>query len=151
MSTDATDGPRGRPWRASPLFVYITVVIGITTELFVYGVVIPLLPFLLKRFPSIINDPSSLQVTVSLLLASEAIVGVVLSPVLGLLLDRYSPRKWPFIFGLLVLIVVSVLKPNMEKHLTERCSQFQSSCQQIHSRLCSLDDVAKVQAVLLFG
>jgi MFS family permease len=96
-------------WRSRPLFVFITVVIGITTETFVYGVVIPLLPFLLKRFPAIIENPADLQWTVSLLLASEAVVGVGLAPVLGLLLDRYAARKWPFVFGLLLLIAVRVV------------------------------------------
>ena len=107
MEAQEASGLQETSWRAKPLFVFITVVIGITTETFVYGVVIPLIPFILKRFPSIINDPSNVQLIVSVLLASEALVGVVLAPVLGLALDRYRPRKWPFVFGLLLLMVVS--------------------------------------------
>jgi len=107
MEAQEASGLQETSWRAKPLFVFITVVIGITTETFVYGVVIPLIPFILKRFPSIINDPSNVQLIVSVLLASEALVGVILAPVLGLALDRYRPRKWPFVFGLLLLMVVS--------------------------------------------
>jgi MFS family permease len=124
METATSNNPQAKSWRGSSGFIFTICVIGITTEAFVYGVVVPLLPFILRRFPWIIEDPSKVQIAVSVLLSSGAFVGVILSPILGLVLDRYSARKLPFVFGLLLLMVVSAGVKELVGS-AEGCSRYQ--------------------------
>ena len=62
--------PLGLNWRSSTSFILLTVAIGLFTDLFLYGLVVPVLPFILT---SRLHVPSSqIQSHVSVLLAAYA-------------------------------------------------------------------------------
>lgn len=102
--------PWGLRWRSSVWFITTVVGFGITTDLLVYSIIIPVLPFQLERLSY--HKVSSL--TGWLLCAYSA--GLVLSTIpIAMHSERYSMRRMPLILGLLALIasqVMFMLAPN---------------------------------------
>ncbi|KAG2045226.1 major facilitator superfamily domain-containing protein [Suillus americanus] len=96
--------PRGLRWRSSVWFITTVVGFGITTDLLVYSIIIPVLPFQLERLSY--HKVSSL--TGWLLCAYSG--GLVLSTVpIAMHSERYSMRRMPLIFGLIALIGSQVM------------------------------------------
>ena len=77
------------------------------TDLFLYGLVVPILPFILQDRVHI--DPAQIQTDTSVLLAAYAGASVVFSPVAGVIADRTSTRQMPFLVGLAALLVATLL------------------------------------------
>jgi MFS family permease len=100
--------PKGLKWRSNTLFIVLTVGMGAFTDLFLYGLIVPVLPFMLTER---VNLPDSeIQSTISNLLAIYAAASVVASPIAGILADKYSnSRKLPFVLGLVMLVFATVL------------------------------------------
>ncbi|KAF1839417.1 MFS general substrate transporter [Decorospora gaudefroyi] len=100
--------PRGLKWRSHPLFIVFTVGMGAFVDLFLYGLIVPVLPFLLKDR---INIPDSqIQSTISNLLAVYAAASCAASPIAGILADTFSSsRKLPFLLGLFLLLLSTIL------------------------------------------
>lgn len=99
--------PAGLEWRSHSLFVLLTVTVGLFTDLFLYGLIIPVLPFLLEydiRIP-----PSQIQSYTSAMLAAYAGSTVLFSPLAGWIADKVSSRQAPFLFGLTCLLGATVL------------------------------------------
>ncbi len=69
--------PKGLRWRASTPFIITTVAVGMFTDLFLYGLVVPVLPFMLKERVHIPHG--KIQSYVSGLLAAYAGASVVVS------------------------------------------------------------------------
>ena len=104
----AESPPWGLQWRSSALFIITTVGIGLFTDLFLFGIVVPILPFLLVDRIHLPQD--QVQGYVSGLLAAYAGASVLFSPVAGIIADRYSKsRQLPFLLGLLALVLATVL------------------------------------------
>jgi MFS family permease len=103
-----TNPPKGLEWRSSNVFIVLTVGMGAFTDMFLYGLIVPVLPFMLKDR---INMPDSqIQSTISDLLAAYAAASVASSPIAGILADRYSnSRQLPFVLGLMMLILATIL------------------------------------------
>jgi MFS family permease len=82
--------------------------LGASTDLFLYGLIVPVLPFMLKER---VNLPDSqIQSTVSNLLAVYAAASVAASPVAGIMADKFSDsRQLPFVLGLIMLVLSTVL------------------------------------------
>lgn len=99
--------PRGLEWRSSSLFIVSTVGIGLFTDLFLYGLVVPVLPFLLQD--RIHLEPAQIQSHVSGLLAAYAAASALCSLPAGLIADRGSSRQLPFLVGLTALLVATLL------------------------------------------
>lgn len=99
--------PRGLEWRSSSLFIVSTVGIGLFTDLFVYGLVVPVLPFLLQD--RIHLEPAQIQSHVSGLLAAYAAASALFSLPAGLIADRGSSRQLPFLVGLTALLVATLM------------------------------------------
>lgn len=99
--------PFGLEWRSNTTFIVSTVAVGLFTDLFLYGLVVPALPFMLSdRF----NLPADeVQSQVSTLLAVYAGASVIISPVVGIITDRLSSRKSPFLVGVASLFGATVL------------------------------------------
>ncbi|KAG1769646.1 major facilitator superfamily domain-containing protein [Suillus occidentalis] len=96
--------PWGLRWRSSVWFITTVVGFGITTDLLVYSIIIPVLPFQLERLSY--HKVSSL--TGWLLCAYSA--GLVLSTIpIAMHSERYSTRRMPLILGLLALIASQVM------------------------------------------
>ena len=93
--------------RSHVLFIIATVGIGLFTDLFLYGLVVPVLPFLLVDRVHLPQE--EVQAHVSALLAAYAAASVVLSPFAGAIADRTSSRQLPFLVGLTALILATLL------------------------------------------
>ncbi|SLM37278.1 Tetracycline resistance protein, TetA/multidrug resistance protein MdtG [Lasallia pustulata] len=103
----ALSPPLGLRWRSSTPFILLTVAIGLFTDLFLYGLVVPILPFILT---SRLHVPSpQIQSHVSALLAAYAGASVLFSPVAGVLADRVASRRAPFLLGVAALLAATVM------------------------------------------
>ncbi|KKK19139.1 hypothetical protein P175DRAFT_0520762 [Aspergillus ochraceoroseus IBT 24754] len=93
------------PWllgvRSSREFVTWVVAIAVFTDVFIYGMVVPILPQVLKTRVVVPND--QLQQWMSILLAAYGGALLIGSPIFGYFADRTSSRQAPFLFGLLAL------------------------------------------------
>ena len=94
-------------YRSKTLFIIATVAIGLFTDLFLYGLIVPVLPFLLQERVSIPQD--QIQSYVSGLLAAYAGASVLFSIPAGWIADRTSARQTPFLAGLAALLAATVL------------------------------------------
>ncbi|KAK2616645.1 hypothetical protein QQS21_000468 [Conoideocrella luteorostrata] len=99
---DYATKPIGFNWRSGKWFIVFTVSVALWTDLFLYGIIVPILPFLLEER---LNLPKGhIQSYVSGLLAAFAAASFIFSPVTGFLADRLSTRQAPFLVGLLALL-----------------------------------------------
>ncbi|KAL8708063.1 MAG: hypothetical protein Q9220_006995 [cf. Caloplaca sp. 1 TL-2023] len=103
----AKSKPIGLAWRSSTLFIVSTVGIGLFTDLFLYGLVVPILPFILQD--RIHMPQSQIQSHVSGLLAAYAGASVLLSLPAGIIADRVSTRQTPFLVGLVALLAATLM------------------------------------------
>ncbi|KAI4115910.1 MAG: hypothetical protein LQ338_007794 [Usnochroma carphineum] len=103
----AKSKPIGLAWRSSTLFIVSTVGIGLFTDLFLYGLVVPILPFILEDRVNLPQD--QIQSHVSALLAAYAGASVLFSPPAGIIADRVSTRQAPFLIGLLALLAATLM------------------------------------------
>lgn len=105
--TSSQKPPIGLRWRASTTFIISTVAVGLFTDLFLYGLVVPVLPRLLRERLSLPDD--QIQSYVSGLLAAYAGASVVFSIPVGVIADRTNARQTPFLCGLVALIGATLM------------------------------------------
>ncbi|MCJ1474821.1 hypothetical protein MMC13_003481 [Lambiella insularis] len=99
--------PRFLNFRSSTKFIVSTVAIGLFTDLFLYGLIVPILPFILQDRVAV---PSrQIQTYTSALLAAYAGASVLASPPAGILADKLPARQLPFLAGLVALLGASLL------------------------------------------
>ncbi|KAI1139310.1 MFS transporter-like protein [Hypoxylon sp. FL0543] len=94
-------------WRSNTLFIIATVAVGLFTDLFLYGLVVPVLPFMLRDRLDIPED--KIQSYVSNLLAAYAGASVVSSLPAGWIADRTGSRQAPFLSGLAALLAATIM------------------------------------------
>ncbi|KAL8858236.1 MAG: hypothetical protein Q9178_005248 [Gyalolechia marmorata] len=99
--------PIGLAWRSNTLFIVSTVGIGLFTDLFLYGLVVPILPFILRNRVSLPEE--QIQSHVSALLAAYAGASVLFSPPAGIIADRVPTRQAPFLAGLVALLAATLM------------------------------------------
>ncbi|KAI1103704.1 MFS transporter-like protein [Jackrogersella minutella] len=99
--------PLGLRWRSSTPFILATVAVGLFTDLFLYGLVVPVFPFMLRARLSI--PPDQIQSYVSDLLAAYAGASVVSSVPAGWIADRSRSRRAPFLGGLAALLAATAM------------------------------------------
>lgn len=99
--------PLGLKWRSSTVFIVGTVAISLFTDLFLYGLVVPILPFILQDRIHLPED--QIQSHVSGLLAAYAAASVIFSPPAGIIADKVSARQLPFLAGLTALLTATVI------------------------------------------
>ncbi|KAF2658807.1 MFS general substrate transporter [Lophiostoma macrostomum CBS 122681] len=100
--------PIGLRWRSSTVFICITVGVGAFTDMFLYGLIVPVLPFMLQD--RVHTPTSDIQSTISNLLAIYAAASCLASPIAGVLADRLSSsRQFPFLLGLILLLLSTIL------------------------------------------
>ena len=99
--------PAGLHWRSNTFFIIATVGVGLFTDLFLYGLVVPVLPFMLQDRVSVPQE--ELQPHVSGLLTAYAGASVLFSPVAGWVADRTSSRQIPFLSGLFALLIATLM------------------------------------------
>ncbi|KAH8120525.1 MFS general substrate transporter, partial [Phellopilus nigrolimitatus] len=89
--------PRGLKWRSSVWFVTLDdQSLGVMTDLLIYSVIIPVLPFQLEKL-----GYSSVSALTAWLLFSYSVGLVIFSPILSWFSERYYVRSSPLLWGLL--------------------------------------------------
>ena len=101
------NAPLGLPWRSSTPFILSTVAIGLFTDLFLYGLIVPILPFLLTDRIGL--PQAKVQSYASALLAAYAGASVLFSLPAGWVADRTGARRTPFLAGLAALLAATIL------------------------------------------
>ncbi|KAF2762523.1 MFS general substrate transporter [Pseudovirgaria hyperparasitica] len=94
-------------FRSSKWFIIFTVTAAVFTDTLLYAVVVPVFPFALHERAGI--DTEDIQWWESFLFALFGIAGLVLSPICGYIADRSSNRQVPFVFGLIMAILGTIL------------------------------------------
>lgn len=107
ISHDYSVAPAGLSWRSNTFFILATVAVGMFTDLFLYGLVVPILPYLLQDRLGLPSD--QVQSHVDGLLVAYAGASVLFSPVAGYIADRTSTRQAPFLLGLVTLMLATLL------------------------------------------
>ncbi|KAK0507485.1 hypothetical protein JMJ35_010008 [Cladonia borealis] len=107
----AEQGSRRKPWllqfRSSNGFILATVCVAIFTDAFLYGVVVPVLPFSLRERSGVPED--QVQWWNSFIFAVFGAAILIGSPICGWVADHTSDRSISFYTGLLVLAAATVL------------------------------------------
>ncbi|KAI8942428.1 hypothetical protein NX059_000500 [Plenodomus lindquistii] len=100
--------PWGLQWRSNTFFIVLTVGMGAFVDFFLYALLVPVLPFMLKDRIHVPDD--KIQSTISNLLAIYAAASVAMSPIAGFLADKFaSRRQLPFVCGLILLLLATIL------------------------------------------
>ncbi|KAF2239964.1 MFS general substrate transporter [Viridothelium virens] len=107
LNHDYSVKPAGLQWRSNTFFIIATVAVGLFTDLFLYGLIVPVLPYMLGQRVGIPED--QIQSQVSALLAAYAGASVLGSPLAGVLADKVSTRQAPFLGGLFSLLLATIL------------------------------------------
>ncbi|CZS92961.1 related to vesicular amine transporter [Rhynchosporium agropyri] len=103
-----------RPWlwevRSSTWFIVLAVSSGVFTDLFLYGIIIPVIPHAIVNRAHV--SPKHRQEWVTILLATEAATYLVTSPIFGYLSDhaRRPTRRLPYLSGLVLLTISMILQ-----------------------------------------
>jgi MFS family permease len=101
VHTEATQPPRFLKFRSSRFFIILTVSVAIFTDIFLYGLIVPVLPFALTTRASI--PSASIQHWTAILLAIYSAGLLTLSPVMGYISDLLPTRRLLMLVGLVVL------------------------------------------------
>ncbi|OQO05665.1 hypothetical protein B0A48_09757 [Cryoendolithus antarcticus] len=107
ITKDFSETPYGLEWRSNTFFIIATVAVGLFCDLFLYGLVVLILPFMLQDRIGLPKD--QIQGHVSGLLAAYAASSVVFSPLAGIISDKISTRQGPFLGGLAALLSATIL------------------------------------------
>lgn len=107
IGNDYSIEPAGLSWRSNTFFIVSTVAVGLFTDLFLYGLVVPILPYMLQDRVGLPDD--QVQSNVDGLLAAYAGASVLFSPVAGYIADKTSTRQAPFLLGLVALMLATLL------------------------------------------
>jgi MFS family permease len=91
---------------SSQSFTIAPVSIALFAATFLYGVVVPVLPFMLENRLGIPHE--DIQYYCSFSLANYSAASFAFSPVAGVIADRATRLKAPFLLASLLLIAVSV-------------------------------------------
>lgn len=94
--------PIGFSRRSSTSFVTSVVTVAMFTDLFLFGLIVPLLPFALQSRLKV--PPEKIQSSISFSLSLYSGFSVLFSPVFGYLSDRFQARRNLYLFGLLSLL-----------------------------------------------
>ncbi|KAF1735080.1 putative MFS-type transporter [Beauveria bassiana] len=100
--------PWGHWWRSARPFVIATVGIGLFSDLFLYGIVVPVIPFLLRDRLGVVDD-DAIQTQASRQLAAYAGSSVLFAVPVGWAADRFGSRKIPFLTGVVALLTSTAM------------------------------------------
>ncbi|KAF2169394.1 hypothetical protein M409DRAFT_20614 [Zasmidium cellare ATCC 36951] len=88
-------------FRSSKTFIIVVVSTAVFTDIFAYGIVVPVFPFALTSRANIQQD--DVQTWVSIFLAVYGGALLVTAPLFGWLADRMKSRQFMFMIGLVIL------------------------------------------------
>ncbi|KAL2010984.1 hypothetical protein VTN00DRAFT_3702 [Thermoascus crustaceus] len=93
--------PKFVKFRSSKAFIVGVVTIAVFTDIFLYGVIVPVTPTALEERVGL--PPEDRQKWVSILLALYGAALLTSSPIFGYMADKTASRQWPLILGLVAL------------------------------------------------
>lgn len=93
--------------RSSTTYILITISIALFTDLFLYGLIVPIIPFILADRLNIPHN--DIQFWTSALLAAYAGTSVLFSLPAGIIADKLKTRQAPFLVGLSALFASTML------------------------------------------
>ncbi|OAA79637.1 Major facilitator superfamily domain, general substrate transporter [Akanthomyces lecanii RCEF 1005] len=99
--------PAWLAFRSSSALITVTVSFAVFTDVFLYAVVVPVIPFTLESRIGVASN--RVQYWVSVSLAVFAVSLFVSSPIWGWMADRYQNRRFPMLVGLLWLLAATLL------------------------------------------
>ncbi|KAJ5488474.1 hypothetical protein N7539_003364 [Penicillium diatomitis] len=102
-----TKRPRLLEIRSARWFILFTVSFAVCTDIFMYGLIVPVTPTALLERAGISSNNVQTWTSVLLALYSAALLGF--SPVIGYLADRAGSRRWPLLLGLVLLAGATAL------------------------------------------
>ncbi|KAJ5126127.1 Velvet factor [Penicillium atrosanguineum] len=106
-SSDQATRPRFVELRSSKWFITFVVSFALATDIFMYGLIVPVTPTALKERVGV--PPEKIQAWTSVLLALFSASMLAFSPIVGYITDRAESRKWPYLFGLTALAAATGL------------------------------------------
>ncbi|EPE10216.1 mfs amine [Ophiostoma piceae UAMH 11346] len=110
-NTDGLTVPTPPPYllryRSSTFFIVGTICVATFTDIFLYGLIVPVMPFALTTRAGIAED--QVQHWNTILVACYGIALFVASPIAGLYADHTSSRRTPLMGGLIALGASTVL------------------------------------------
>ncbi|TVY26957.1 putative MFS-type transporter protein [Lachnellula hyalina] len=108
MATNTIPSPPiGLKWRSSTPYILFTISMAMFTDLFLYGIIVPTIPFILRDRLGIPHQ--QIQSLTSSLLSSYALASVLSSLPAGIIADKVAARQIPFLGGLLSLLSATAL------------------------------------------
>ncbi|PSN66661.1 MFS transporter-like protein [Corynespora cassiicola Philippines] len=93
--------------RSADWFIIGTVALAVFTDMFLYGMIVPVLPFSLENRSNV--GQNRVQYWVSVLIAVYGASLLAFSPICGWLADHTTSRRSPLLIGLLALLGSTVL------------------------------------------
>ncbi|KAF9729101.1 hypothetical protein PMIN03_004595 [Paraphaeosphaeria minitans] len=99
--------PKWLKYRSSEAFITATIALAIFTDMFLYALIVPVVPFAIETRSRV--DGSRVQYWVSVLIAIYAAALLFFSPVCGWLADRSTSRRSPLVIGLFALLGATIL------------------------------------------
>jgi MFS family permease len=99
--------PIGLKWRSHPAFILTTVGMALFSDLFLFALIVPILPFILED--RLGTPPSQVQTRISALLTAFSCASVIFSPFIGWAADKMQSRRSLYLFGVLLLTAATVL------------------------------------------
>ncbi|KAJ5690051.1 MFS transporter [Penicillium macrosclerotiorum] len=100
---DSGKVPWGYQWRSSPFFIIGTVCVALFIEIFLYGFLVPILPYMLENRLHV--DPSQTQRFTSISLALHGLMSAFGGPLIGHFADKAADRRTPLLVALVGCII----------------------------------------------
>ncbi|RAL64129.1 hypothetical protein DID88_003317 [Monilinia fructigena] len=94
-------------FRSSNFFIISTICAAVFTDIFLYGIIVPVVPFSLNSRAGV--HESSVQSWVSVLLAVYGAALLVGSPISGYYADHSSSRRLPLLIGLIAMVGSTIM------------------------------------------
>ncbi|KAF7947080.1 uncharacterized protein EAE97_004329 [Botrytis byssoidea] len=94
-------------FRSSKLFILTTICVAVFTDIFLYGIIVPVVPFSLTTRAGV--HESSVQSWISVLLAVYGAALLIGSPISGWYADHSSSRRLPLLIGLVAMVGSTVM------------------------------------------
>jgi MFS family permease len=99
--------PIGLWWRAHPFFIFLTVAVGRFSDIFLYSMVVPVLPYLLRDRSDLLEG--KIKTDVFVLFAAFSASSLVFAVPAGWLVNWTATRRHPYLIGLIALTAATLL------------------------------------------
>ncbi|KAL4933243.1 MFS transporter [Aspergillus undulatus] len=106
MTADASS-PWGYQWRSSQSFIIATATISLFSECFLFGFVVPILPYMLEQRLHL--DPSRTQTSTTALLTTYGLISLISAPFIAHFADKTPSRKIPLLLSLAACATGTIL------------------------------------------